>query len=609
MSKQIKVFILMGMDAFFVVVGFFLALLLRYDYNIPMGLIEGMVDSIAVITMLKILIFVTGRLYNSIWKYASLNELLQIFFTIFFANILVVVYAYFVGLEFPRGVYVISGMFDVMLVGGSRIAYRILMTRLGRFDRVAKDKKRIMIVGAGDAGAMLIKELNNHSELNSKPVALIDDDENKKNLRINGVPVYGNTKDIKDAARALNIDEIIIAIPSAGRTQIQLIMDECRQTKAKVKILPGIYEIIGGRVSISQVRDVQIEDLLGREPIKLDTDNIKKFIKYKKILVTGAGGSIGSELCRQILKFQPTELILLDIYENSLYDLQNELNKTYEGLDLKVIIASVRDRDRMEQIIARHRPDVIFHAAAHKHVPLMENNPQEAVRNNVLGTLNMVQLSDRYEVEKFVLISTDKAVNPTNVMGATKRLAEMIVQSMDKVSKSEFVAVRFGNVLGSNGSVIPLFKRQIEQGGPVTLTHPEIIRYFMSIPEATQLVLQAGAMAKGGEIFILDMGEPVKIMDLAKDLIRLSGFEPEEDIPIVITGLRPGEKLYEELLLSEEGISKTVHEKIFIGKPLYTNYDEIIQSISRLESSLSSDAMKIKNTLQSIVKTYKVYEQ
>jgi len=612
MTRQLKMLILMWMDAFLISISFYAALALRFDNVIPGIYMESLRSNIIIFVMIKLMVFVVGKMYHSLWKYASISELVQIMFTIFFANLMVVSYAYLIGdinnVIFPRSVYVIAVILDIFLIGGVRIGYRALPAKLKKYKSWGA-KKRVLIIGAGDAGAMLVKEINNHSALNSKIAAFVDDDPTKLGLRIGGAPVAGNTEEVPRIVKKYGIDEIIIAIPSAGRSQIQDIVAKCKRTKAKLKILPGIYEIIGGKVTISQVRDVQIEDLLGREQIKLDTNEIRKFIKYKKVMVTGAGGSIGSELCRQILHFQPSELILVEIYENSVYDLQNELNRKYEDLNLKVIIASVRDRDRMEEVIGTHRPDVIFHAAAHKHVPLMESNPKEAVKNNVFGTLNVAQMADRFGVQKFVLISTDKAVNPTNIMGATKRLCEMIVQSIDKESKTEFAAVRFGNVLGSNGSVIPLFKRQISQGGPVTLTHEDIIRYFMSIPEATQLVLQAGAMAKGGEIFILDMGEPVKIIDLARDLIRLSGFEPDVDIPIKITGLRPGEKLYEELLLDEEGISKTVHEKIFVGKPIFTDYEKILKHIDTLDEGIRTPNANLKHIMGRIVKTYKVYEE
>ena len=409
-----------------------------------------------------------------------------------------------------------------------------------------------MIIGAGEAGVLVIKEYKNHPQLNSKPVALIDDDEYKQGRVIMGVPVVGKRDDILAQVEKLKIDEIILAMPSASKKDISSIVDICKKTKAKLKILPGVYELIDGKVTIKNIRDVQIEDLLGREEIKTDINAISSYIKDKVILVTGGGGSIGSELCRQIANIKPRKLVIIEIYENSAYDIQNELLRRNKDLNLKIYIASIVDRDIMFDLFNIERPDVVFHAAAHKHVPLMEDSPKESIKNNVFGTLNLVHAADKYGVKKFVMISTDKAVNPTNIMGASKRICEMIIQSVNPVSKTDFVAVRFGNVLGSNGSVIPLFKKQIEEGGPVTVTHKDVIRYFMTIPEAVSLVIQAGAIVKGGEIFVLDMGKPVKILDLAEDLIRLSGFEPYKDIQIEIIGLRPGEKLYEELFLRKK---------------------------------------------------------
>lgn len=499
-------------------------------------------------------------------------------------------------------------LIDMALIGGSRFTYRI-------FKRVGfgalngeSDEKRVLIVGAGEAGAMVIKELRNHKTLNSRPVAIVDDNPSKKRQHINGVPVLGNRKDIKKICEKKNIDEIIISIPSANRKDLKDIVNQCKKTKCKTKIVPGYYELIDGKVNVTKIRDVEIEDLLGREEVKLNMEKICHYIEGKKVLITGGGGSIGSELCRQVVRFNPKELIILDIYENNAYDIQNELLREYRNLNLKVIIASVRDRQRLEEIFSKEDIDVVFHAAAHKHVPLMEENPKEAIKNNVFGTWNLVKVVDQYQVDKFVLISTDKAVNPTNVMGATKRVAEMIIQTANRNSNTEYVAVRFGNVLGSNGSVIPLFKHQIKAGGPVTVTHPEVIRYFMTIPEACQLVLQAGGMAKGGEIFILDMGEPVKIIDLAKDLIRLSGFEPGKDIAIEITGLRPGEKLYEELLLNKEESVTTDHQKIYIEKPLFYDYRKMKHNLCRLKETIDyADEHMIKEVLAEIVPTYKPY--
>jgi len=425
----------------------------------------------------------------------------------------------------------------------------------------------------------------------------------KLNKIIHGVKILGNRDDIARIVKEKKITDIIVALPSASNCHKKEILNICKNTGCRVKTLPGVYQIIDGKVDINQIRDVQIEDLLGRDTIKLNIEGIEKYIKNQVVLVTGGGGSIGSELSRQIASYNPRKLILLDIYENGVYDLQQELLRKHRDLSLEVLIASVRDRARLEYIFKTNSPDIVFHAAAHKHVPLMESSPTEAIKNNVFGTLNVAELSDRYNVKKFVLISTDKAVNPTNIMGATKRIAEMIVQALARHSRTEFVAVRFGNVLGSNGSVIPLFKKQIAEGGPVTVTHPDIIRYFMTIPEAVQLVLQAGSMARGGEIFVLDMGEPVRIVDLARDLIRLSGFEPDVDIRIEFSGLRPGEKLYEELLMAEEGLQNTTHEKIFVAQPLFVDLKKLHQEIADLQSIVVNNA-DLETALTQIVPTY-----
>ena len=605
-----KNFILIILDIVLINLAYILALYLRFDGNIPQLFMETYINNVIAISLIKIIVFYFFKLYKSIWKYASIDEMIDIVLASIVANALAMAYMTLTQVNMPRSIYLMAPILDMAFIGGIRFSYRALSRVKNGTPKNLVGCKRILIVGAGSAGAMIIKELRNHRTLRSIPVAILDDDLKKKDQNINGVPILGNRKDIPRICKEENIDEIIIAIPSANKKEIREIVNETRKTKCKTKIVPGMYELIDGQVSIKEIRDVEIEDLLGREEINLDMDEICGYIKNRRILVTGGGGSIGSELCRQIARFNPEELIILDIYENNAYDIQNELLRKYDDLNLKVIIASVRDKKRIDEIIEKEKPDVVFHAAAHKHVPLMENNPEEAIKNNVFGTLNLVQASDKYNVKKFVLISTDKAVNPTNIMGATKRICEKIIQSKNEESNTEFVAVRFGNVLGSNGSVIPLFKRQIAEGGPVTVTHEEVIRYFMTIPEACQLVLQAGSMAEGGEIFILDMGEPVKIIDLAKDLIRLSGFEPNVDIPIEITGLRPGEKLFEELLLDEEGISDTSHNKIFIGKPIFTDYNYLLKELEKLKDVTSTgDIRKIKQSIQNLVPTYKAYKQ
>jgi len=504
-------------------------------------------------------------------------------------------------------VLAIFGMLQIGLIALSRVLMRIYYTRNRMQSDLNSSKvRRVMVVGAGDAGAMVIKELKRHPELNLKPVAVIDDNVDKHHSKIMGVPIVGSRSKIEETTRKLNIDEIIVAIPSASKALLKDILNECKKTKCKLKTLPGMYELIDGKVTIQQIRDVQIEDLLGREPVVIDLDEVCGYLSDQVVLVTGGGGSIGSELCRQIARFAPKKLLILDIYENNAYELEQELKRKYPLLDLEVLIASVRERERMEAIFREYRPSVVFHAAAHKHVPLMEHNPTEAIKNNVFGTLNVAECADKYGSKRFVLISTDKAVNPTNIMGATKRIAEMIIQGMDRISKTEYVAVRFGNVLGSSGSVIPLFKKQIAEGGPVTVTHPEITRFFMTIPEAVQLVLQAGSMAKGGEIFILDMGEPVKIVDLARDLIRLSGFEPDVDIEIKFTGLRPGEKLYEELLMAEEGLTATKHKKIYIGKPCAIDMVELRGELEKLRFICNGPKEDIGGYIKRLVPTYSV---
>jgi len=465
--------------------------------------------------------------------------------------------------------------------------------------------RNVMVIGAGEAGSLVIQEFKKHPDLKMRPVVLIDDDINKHGMRIHGVRVYGGRHIIPEMVQKKNIKEIIIAMPSVDRFQIREIVSICSETKCKLRIVPGVYELLDGKVSIKRLRDVKIEDLLGREPVKVNLEEISGYLKDKVVLVTGGGGSIGSELCRQIARFKPKELLIFDISENNIYNLEFDLKNLFPDLKYTALIGSIRDRARLEYIFDKYRPNVVFHAAAHKHVPLMELNATEAIKNNVFGTLNVAELADKYNAERFTLISTDKAVNPTNIMGASKRIAEIIIQMMSMKSSTVFSAVRFGNVLGSEGSVVPLFKKQIESGGPVTVTHPEVIRYFMTIPEAVQLVIQAGAMAKGGEIFILDMGEPVKIADLARDMIRLSGLEPDVDIEIKYIGLRPGEKLYEELLLNEEGLTATKYKKIYIAKPTFTNGETFEKELSNLRELLFNSNSEVKDIIKRIVPNYR----
>jgi FlaA1/EpsC-like NDP-sugar epimerase len=508
----------------------------------------------------------------------------------------------------PRSIFLIVFLIDTFLIGLSRFGYRIIR-RFIRGDNIQfKKKKRVLVYGAGEAGAIIIKEMKSHHEMKSTPIAIIDDDASLTGRKINGVPILGTGKDIVTVIDSRNIEEVIIAIPSMKRKEINEVYNICGDLGVLVKILPSVSQLINDTVSIKEIRDVSIEDLLGRDPIELDNTKVFDYVKGRVVLITGAGGSIGSELSRQIASYMPDRLILLDNYENNLYEINNELKNKYKELDLVAIIANVREKHRMETLFEKYKPEVVFHAAAHKHVPLMEDNPTEAVKNNVFGTLNLVEAAHKNRVRRFLFISTDKAVNPTNIMGATKRMAEMIIQAFNGKSPTEYVAVRFGNVLGSNGSVIPLFKKQIEEGGPVTVTHKDVIRYFMTIPEAVALVLQAGGMASGGEVFVLDMGEPVKIFDLAKNLIRLSGFEPEEDIEIKVTGLRPGEKLYEELLMDEEGLKTTQNEKIFIAKPTFSDVDYLLQEIDCLKEMVILHSDDVKDYIKNIVPTYKMVD-
>lgn len=559
-----------------------------------------------IVSLIYLISFFIFKMYSSLWHLTGTDEFLLGVGGSVLAGILVTAYTRFLGNVIPLNICVMSVILVVIFVLGIRILYRVYRRALIYLPyKYDTDQKRAMIVGAGSAGTMIINELISKRDLKIKPVLLIDDNPYKKRKRISGVKVQGNTEDIPRLVEEKRIDLIIIAIPSICNEEKSRIIDICKKTKCKLKIIPGIYEIITGKATFNKIKDVELEDLLGRDPIVLDNEGISDYIKDRVVLVTGGGGSIGSELCRQIATFNPSKIIIFDIYENNAYDIQNELWSKYPNVYVKTLIGSIRDEKRLEELFNEYKIDVVFHAAAHKHVPLMEDSPKEAIKNNVFGTLNLAKQAHKNKVKKFVMISTDKAVNPTNIMGATKRLCEMIVQAMNKESETDFVSVRFGNVLGSNGSVVPLFKKQIAKGGPVTLTHKNITRYFMLIPEASQLVLQAGAFAKGGEIFVLDMGKPVKIYDLACDLIRLSGFEPDIDIKIEITGLRPGEKLYEELLMSEEGLGNTSNKKIYVGKPTFESMDKLEIKLNMLKELLKeNDNEKIKDMMKKIVPTY-----
>ena len=584
-QKKIILFI---SDTIFVNVGYLFALFLfneRYNINFL---------TVFLITSIYISIFTVFKLYDSLWKFAGSYE----FFNVIKANLLSwgIFYGvnfYMMNSKFEFVTYFMFFIFTLSLTFSFRIWYRFLRRYMifsyGNLSNCNKVEKRAMIIGAGYTGSLIIKEMLSNPQDGYKPVVIIDDDKSKWGNYINKVKIVGGRNKIIPISISENIDVIVIAIAKIQHTNKKSIINICQNTGCKLKIIPSYNEILNEKVFLSKIRDVNVEDLLGRDPVQLDMENISDYIKDKTVLVTGGGGSIGSEICRQVSKFKPKKLLVLDIYENNAYDLQNELKTTYSELDMQIIIASVRDKNRLESIFAKYRPQVVFHAAAHKHVPLMEENPGEAIKNNIFGTLNTVECADKFGVEKFVLISTDKAVNPTNIMGATKRVCEMIVQSMNNISETSFAAVRFGNVLGSNGSVIPLFKEQIRRGGPVTLTHKDIIRFFMTISEAAQLVLQAGAYANGGEIFVLDMGAAVKIYDLACDLIKLSGLEPNKDIKIEITGLRPGEKLYEELLMDGELNGQTKHNKIYIGKVSNTDFYRLRNKLNRIRLIISNE--------------------
>lgn len=606
-SKKLIVY-----DIVLLALALYLSLLLRLDFIISNEYMEFFKYAVVPVILITLFFNKIFKLYDSIWKYASIEELISIIYSLSLSNVVIILYNYFVTyklletryMRFPYAAHIIFWILSVAFLGGTRFLYRVVGERHSG-KTCDKKKNRLLIIGAGDAAALLIKEIKKNTNLNYEIIGLIDDNEEKVGKAINGVTVIGSRKDILSISEEKEIEEIILAIPSVEVTTKREIINICKNTKAKLKTLPGIYEIIDGKVSISKIRDVSIEDLLGREEVKLNNNNINKYIKDKVVLVTGGGGSIGSELCRQITRFKPKKLLILDIYENNAYDLQMELNYSHPNLDKEVIIASIREENRLREIFEKYKPEVVFHAAAHKHVPLMESNPAEAVKNNIIGTYNLVKCSHEYKVKKFVQISTDKAVNPTNIMGATKRFCEIMIQAFDKISKTEYVAVRFGNVLGSNGSVIPLFKKQIAHGGPVTVTHPDINRFFMTIPEAAQLVIQAGGMAKGGEIFVLDMGEPVKINDLARDLIRLSGYEPDIDIKIKYTGLRPGEKLYEELLMDEISLTNTEHDKIYVEKPIEHNMEFVEESINEFRNVVHKDRECIFKLMETKVTTYK----
>lgn len=591
----------------------YLALLLRFDLNpnrVPPQYLEVLWATIWISMLLTVVVFAAFRLYSSLWMYAGTTEMMYVLSACVVDALLNMAVILLNRREheypLPRSYYVLYGVFLLAFTFCGRYSYRVLRMIRARRSGDRSTRRNVLLIGAGSAGSALIKEIVNSRLVNKNLVGVIDDDPGKQGTFIHGIRVIGTREDIVRLAEELEVDEIMIALPSASAKEIKEIVNICKETRCELKRLPGIYQLVNGEVSVSKLKEVDVNDLLGREPVCVDLESIMGYVSDKVVLITGGGGSIGSELCRQIASHQPKQLIIVDIYENNAYSIQQELIRRFPDLDLAVLIASVRNTKRMDDIFAMYRPDIVYHAAAHKHVPLMEDSPNEAVKNNVLGTWKVVQAADKYHVKRFVMISTDKAVNPTNIMGATKRVCEMIIQTYNNRSETEFVAVRFGNVLGSNGSVIPLFKKQIEQGGPVTVTHPDIIRYFMTIPEAVSLVLQAGVYAKGGEIFVLDMGEPVKILDLANNLILLSGHKPGEDIQIEFTGLRPGEKLYEEMLMEEEGLQNTENQLIHIGRPIEMDEEKFLAQLEWLKEYVVEEPDDIRSYIQDIVPTYSI---
>ena len=603
-SKVIRIIILIIIDAAVVTFSSIAPLALRFGiFTMDIYYLTPALKCLPIDIAITIAVLAVFKLYNRVWTYAGIDEMIATFKASLVIEALYVVYRLLWSIDMPRSFYVFNWVFLFILLAGARLSIRLFKQFRKKY-RKTGEKRNVMIVGAGSAASLLIKELE-FGPGSSRIVCIIDDNPAKKGKYIQGFPIVGGRDDIPRMADKYDVDEIIIAIPSAPPTVTRDILSICQETNAKLKILPAISASLTESLSRT-VREVNYEDLLGRDAVIIENPELAEFVAGKTIMVTGGGGTIGSELCRQIIANNPGKLLVIDIYENGAYEFQMELKRYYPEADIEVLIASVRDYDRLEDIFRKYRPDVVYHAAAHKHVPLMEFSPNEAVKNNCKGTLNMVRLADQYKVKRFVLISTDKAVRPTNVMGATKRICEMIVQTYSRMSDTEFVAVRFGNVLGSNGSVIPLFLRQIAAGGPVTLTHREITRFFMTVSEAVSLVLQAGLLAKGGEIFVLDMGQPVKIYDLAVNLIKMKGYVPGKDIKIEIVGLRPGEKLYEELLMAEEGLESTPNDLIFIGKPIDIDRDEFLGKLDKLIAIAETNSDDIKHEIEKICDTYTI---
>lgn len=609
-SKWVRSALFLGFDVLVTVLCGFLALWVRFDLSVA-GIPRQYLDASGTMCLFNIAItlfvFSAARMYSTMWGGAGVREMVQITSACLIAAAVQMAAAYALSVALPRSYYLLWFLFMTALVGASRMSYRILRSVLSRLYswKQLPNRKRVMIIGGGQAGMLLIRELKNSDKSTAEPVCVIDDDRAKIGKYISGVPVKGGREKIEVLAEAMDIDEIYIALPAASAAERKEILEICQKTGLRMKILPGIYQLANGEVNVTRLRKVEIEDLLGREPVAVNLDEIMGYVQGKAVLVTGGGGSIGSELCRQLADHGVRQLIIFDMYENNAYEIQQELKRRHPELKLVVLIGSVRNTRRLESVFEKYRPDIVYHAAAHKHVPLMEDSPNESIKNNVIGTYKTAKAAIRHGTERFILISTDKAVNPTNIMGASKRLCEMVIQMCNQKGKTKFVAVRFGNVLGSNGSVIPLFKQQIEEGGPVTVTDKNIIRYFMTIPEAVSLVLQAGAYGKGGEIFVLNMGEPVRILDMAENLIRLSGYEPYKDIQIEFTGLRPGEKLYEELLMSEEGLQTTANKRIFIGHPIAMDYQKFERSLAELDEAAWMETDDIKQMVHRLVPEYR----
>ena len=605
-----RIIALVLMDIMCIVVTSFGALYIRYEFSfksIDPVFLQSYENIMVPNILMTLSFFALWKLYKSVWRYASANELINIIMAAACTSMAQLIFCTVTGNRMPRSYYVLYCFLLTTATCCIRFGYRILRIINNKRASMVERKQKVstMIIGAGAACNMILKELESSQYLNLCARCIIDDQPGCHGKLMRGVPIVGGRDCILDAVEQYGIDEIIFAIPSANTQTKKEILDICKESGCKLRTVPGTYQLINGDVSVSALKEVEIEDLLGREPIEINSEEVLGYVRDRVVLVTGGGGSIGGELCRQIAAHSPRQLIILDIYENNAYEIQQELIRRYPELNLVVLIGSVRNTNRVNSIFETYRPEIVYHAAAHKHVPLMEDSPNEAIKNNVMGTYKIATAADRYGVDRFVLISTDKAVNPANVMGASKRICEMIVQMMNRKSGTNFVAVRFGNVLGSNGSVIPLFKQQIAEGGPVTVTDPEIIRYFMTIPEAVSLVLQAGAYARGGEIFVLDMGEPMKILDLAVNLIKLSGYRPGEDIEIRFTGLRPGEKMYEELLIQQESLEKTANRMIFIEKPTYFNEEIFERQLEKLIAAAKKESSDIRREIREIVGTYR----